>query len=242
MRMIFGSTDTGLVRQNNQDRFECAALSETLSFAVLCDGIGGENGGETAAEISTSFAADMLRRNLAEDMSEISLRSVMYSAFSGANALVYEKASEDNALSGMGTTMIASVRTADALYIAHVGDSRVYLLREDSEKILTRDHTLVQMMIDSGKLTEEEALVHPKRNYLTRAVGVSPVVDVEFQVYSLNNTDIALLCSDGFYHYLEVGQLRGLVSECSAANSADAMINHAKAGGGGDNITVVLMG
>ena len=241
MRMTFGSTDTGLVRQANQDRFECAALSDTLSFAVLCDGIGGENGGEIAAEIATTFAADMLKRDLSEDMSEISLRAIMYSAFSGANALVYEKAGIEKNLSGMGTTMIVAVRSDNTLFISHVGDSRVYLLRKDSEKILTRDHTLVQMLIDSGKLTEEEALTHPKRNYLTRAVGVSPSVDVEFQVYSLESEDLAMLCSDGFYHYLEAGQLRELVGRCVEAGNADPMISHAKAGGGGDNITVVLM-
>ena len=242
MRMIFGGTDTGLVRQNNQDRFECTALSDTLSFAVLCDGIGGENGGEVAAETSVLFAADMLKRNLTENMSEISLRAITNSVFSGANALVHEKASDDQNLSGMGTTMIVAVLSGNTLYIAHVGDSRVYLLGQDSEKILTRDHTLVQMLLDSGKLTEEEALTHPKRNYLTRAVGIATNVDVEFQVYSLDDGDLVLLCSDGFYHYLEPGQLRSLMNSCVEAGNTNTMIAHAKAGGGGDNITVVVMG
>ncbi|MCL2068902.1 MAG: protein phosphatase 2C domain-containing protein [Oscillospiraceae bacterium] len=239
--IVFGSTHAGLVRPYNQDRFECAALSDTLAFAVLCDGIGGENGGGVAAELSAGFAATMLRRDLNSGLGEFSLRAIMQSAFSGANALVLETAKQDEALTGMGTTMIIAVHCGRTLYLSNVGDSRAYLVSGQKEELLSHDHTLVQMLVDSGKLSEEEALTHPQRHYLTRAVGVAPVLDVEFSVHDVSPGETALLCSDGLYHYLQPGGIHTVLAKALEENSAQALITHALSGGGGDNVTAVVM-
>ena len=238
---IFGGTHAGLVRSHNQDRFECAVLSDTLAFGVLCDGIGGENGGAVAAELAAGFAASTLERSLNGEISEASLRSILQSAFAGANALVIETAKQDESLAGMGTTMIAAVRLGENLYLSNVGDSRAYLLSQDKEVLLSRDHTLVQMMVDSGELSYQEAQNHPNRHYLTRAVGADAALDVDFSVHQLSGGDIVLLCSDGLYNYFEPGSVYALVHAAMEAGSADSLIEYAISGGGSDNITAVCM-
>jgi protein phosphatase len=241
MMTVFGGTHAGLVRPHNQDRFECAALSDTLAFAVLCDGIGGENGGGVAAELAAGFAATMLRRDLNDSLGEFSLRAIMQSAFSGANALVLETAKQDESLAGMGTTMIIAVLSGDMLYLSNVGDSRAYLISAGKEELLSHDHTLVQMLIDSGRLSEQEALTHPKRHYLTRAVGIMPVLNMEFSVHGVGPGELILLCSDGLYNYLQQGSIYAITTKALDENSADPLIAHALSCGGGDNITAVVM-
>lgn len=241
MYKVFGSTDTGLVRKNNQDRFECAILSKSLAFGVLCDGMGGENGGNIASELATKFASDMLRRDLSPQMTELSIRSVMMSAIEGANALVYNTAAKDVSLSGMGTTIIIAVLSDDQLYVAYVGDSRVYCVSAKQELQLTKDHTVVQMLVDIGEITEEDAVNHPKRHYITRAVGVADSVEIDFLAHSVQDGDIILLCSDGMYNYLTPGGLYALLEGCLPRGDAASLIDFANAAGGSDNITAVLL-
>ncbi|MDL2233571.1 Stp1/IreP family PP2C-type Ser/Thr phosphatase [Ruminococcaceae bacterium OttesenSCG-928-L11] len=241
MRVVFGSTDPGLTRSSNQDGFACERISDNMAYGVLCDGMGGENGGGIASAVAVEFAAQMLRRDLKEDMGELSLRSVLSSAIAGANALVYEKGQADPELTGMGTTIILAVLLGSTLYIAYVGDSRVYRLNGAEERQLTRDHTVVQMLVDIGEITPEDAKTHPKRHYITRAVGVSPEVEPDFIVEALEEGSIILLCSDGLYQYMEPGLTQPLIQECMAAQSADPLIQFANRQGGSDNITAIVM-
>jgi protein phosphatase len=229
------------MRTTNQDRFACGALSDALAYGILCDGMGGENGGGVAADVAISFAEDMLRRELREDMSEVSLRAVLSSAIAGANAMIYEQALKDESLAGMGTTMILAVLLHNTLYIASVGDSRVYLFSPDSYRQLTKDHTIVQRLVDIGEISEADAKVHPKRHYITRAVGVSATVEADFLVESMGERDIALLCSDGLYTYLDEGVTYALLRQCLANGSAQPLIELSNAHGGADNITAVLI-
>jgi len=238
---FYGSTHVGLVRKTNQDCFACAALSDTLAFAVLCDGMGGENGGNIASQIATDHSADTLRRGLHDDMTPTTLQGVMQSAIAGANALVYERAKQDPVLKGMGTTLILAVYWQGVLYIGYVGDSRVYCVSPREELQLTKDHTVVQMLVDIGEITEKDAENHPKRHYITRAVGVAPEVSADFLERALSPDDIVLLCSDGLYHYLEPGSLYTLLRRCAGEKSAHCLIDLANQGGGMDNVTAVVM-
>lgn len=240
MKSLFGSTDKGLVRDNNQDRFELVRISNTLSFAVLCDGMGGENGGSIAAKIATEAVCSSLKSGLAEDMTEVSLRNLLLSAVQTANTLVYETATGNPDLSGMGTTLIAAVFLSDTLYIAYVGDSRVYCVTAEKEEQITHDHTVVQMLVDIGEITPEDARVHPKRHFITRAVGVSPLLDVDFLMHPLEQDDIILLCSDGLYNYLTPGMLYAMLTESIKLNSAGPLIDFALTSGGSDNITAIV--
>lgn len=240
LRILIGGTHTGMTRKINQDRYDFAQLSETLAFAVLCDGMGGENGGHIASRIACDHAREALRRDLSGDMGETTLRGVMVSAVTSANALVYEAAGKDPSLEGMGTTMIVAVFSADTLYVASVGDSRVYCVSPERELQVSRDHTVVQMLVDIGEITEEDAINHPKRHFITRAVGVAETIDVDFAVQPLAGDDIVLLCSDGLYNYLTPGGFYPLLEQCLRENSADCLIALANAGGGTDNITAIV--
>lgn len=245
MKHIFGATDVGLVREANQDTFVAEKVSDSLAFAVLCDGMGGEAGGNIASGIAAEHAAAALRRGLtgaspASEISETTLKNIMVSAVSGANALVYGAAQKDENLNGMGTTMIVAVFSGKTLYIACVGDSRVYCVSQDRELQLTHDHTVVQMLVDLGEITAGEAKTHPKRHYITRAVGVASSVEPDFIVQELGFGDIVLICSDGLYNYLEEGMFYALLEAATSYGSAEPLIDFAKAGGGADNITAVV--
>lgn len=240
MRKIFGCTDIGIVRKANQDRFECARISDGLSVAVLCDGMGGANGGHIASDIATRFAFDMLGRDLREDMPEQSVRAVMFSAIAGANALVHEAAAKDPELFGMGTTMIVCATISEILYVAYVGDSRVYCVSPGRELQLSKDHTVVQMLVDMGEISPQDAISHPKRHYITRSVGVSEQVEADFLVHALSPEDIVLLCSDGLYNYLTAGTVYEKLAACDLTESAQPLITLANSSGGADNITAVL--
>lgn len=240
MRLLIGGTDKGLVRATNQDRFELARLSETLAFAVLCDGMGGENGGHIASGIAAAHVKEVMRRDLSEDMNEPTLRGVMLSAVETANALVYEAAQKDPKLSGMGTTMIVAVFSGRDLYLACVGDSRAYRVSPTGTDQLSHDHTVVQMLLDIGEISQEDAQNHPKRHFITRAVGVGSTVDTDFIMHPLEEDDFVLLCSDGLYNYLNPEGLYPLLEQCARENNVAALIELAKAAGGADNITAVV--
>ncbi len=162
------------------------------------------------------------------------------SVAAGANALVYDAAANDKTLANMGTTMILAVFLRKTVYIACIGDSRAYCASPEREIQLTRDHTVVQMLVDIGEITPEDAKTHPKRHWITRAVGVEPQVNADFVVHDLADDDIVLLCSDGLYNYLGHGALYDILKRCAEEKSAEALIELAKAGGGGDNITAVV--
>ena len=241
MKLSFGQTDIGLTRSTNQDFFDCGQISDAIAFGVLCDGLGGENGGEIASHTAVEFAVDMLRRELREGMSELSLRSVLSSAVAGANAIIHENASKDENLTGMSTTMLVAVLMGDALYVASVGDSRVYIFGPDKRTQLTKDHTVVQMLVDIGEISEEDAKRHPKRHYVTRAVGASGKVEADFFAERLQDGAIVLLCSDGLYPYLDPGVTYGLLAECVRGASVKPLIDLALDAGTTDNITAVVM-
>jgi protein phosphatase len=248
MKTIFGATDVGLVRTSNQDMFMLENVSPELKFAVLCDGMGGENGGNVASSMAAQFAFAALKRELGGGLDigpgnvELSVRAILTTAIMGANAIVYEASQKDAALEGMGTTMILAVFHADDLYISCVGDSRVYLASESGARQLTRDHTVVQMLVDMGEITPEDAKTHPKRHFITRAVGVGPNVEADFIAERLSAGEITLLCSDGLSGYLQAEELYGLLRLCLQESSAHPLIEYAKKAGGADNITAVVFG
>ncbi|HHY53275.1 MAG TPA: Stp1/IreP family PP2C-type Ser/Thr phosphatase [Clostridiales bacterium] len=242
MLSIYAGSDTGRVRKTNQDYYDYKILGEELAFAVLCDGMGGQNGGHVAAEKATGFVAEALARDLRSGMTESSLRNVMQSAIAGANALVYDIACKDAKLAGMGTTLIAAVFDAGHVFIASVGDSRAYYIPASGEEVqLTKDHTVVQMLLDIGEIDREQAQRHPQRHYITRAVGVASTVEADYLEHPIQPGDMILLCSDGLYHYVEAGSLANLVRESVAAKSVDNLINLANQAGGADNISAVVM-
>ena len=160
----FGKTDRGLCREINQDSFSFCQISDTLCYAVLCDGMGGENGGNVASELTVRDIGRELSAALGSDAEKKDLRTIMEQAISHANLVVNRAARDTEALRGMGTTVVLAVAEGNTVTIAHAGDSRAYLIHGEELSQLTHDHTVVQMLMERGEITEEEALSHPQRH------------------------------------------------------------------------------
>lgn len=235
-----GETDVGQKRKSNQDTFLTEQLSGGSGLLLVCDGMGGERGGAVASGLALSAAAESLRRSVGAGMNENSIRRALECAGAAANAAVFDAASQDAALHGMGTTLVGAVVQEDSAHFLHAGDSRAYLLRDDLLTQLTVDHTVVQMLVDRGEISERDAKVHPQRHYITRAVGVGEQLRYDIFSIDLLPGDALLLCSDGLYNYLSHEDLCALAAVALRCGSAKPLIDRANENGGGDNITTVL--
>lgn len=240
---VYGRTDVGRVRPTNQDAFICGRLSPTALFAIVCDGMGGANGGNVASAIAARVTAERLVENYRENMTIESVHNVLESAIAAANAEIYDEAAEDPALYGMGTTIVAAVVCGDNVCIAHVGDSRAYRIDRAHADItqLTTDHSVVQEMVESGRLTQAEARNHPRKHFITRALGVEPSVECDFTEFGWTPDEMVVVCTDGLTNMVDTDEI-GKIS-CSADKSeiADRLIAAANLCGGSDNITVAVI-
>lgn len=238
-------TDTGMVRSHNEDAI---AISQQCGFAILADGMGGYNAGEVASQIATSVLKEVLEERLLSKPWDTRfnrsrrLQRLIVEAINHANASIIEAARIEPTYSGMGTTLAMAMFHDDKLIVAHIGDSRVYRLRNSEITQLTRDHSLLQEQIDAGLLTEQEARFSANRNLITRALGVDSEVDIELRECITAIDDIYVLCSDGLSDMLlneEIIQiLNDHAKELTVA--CDALVHTANARGGKDNISVVL--
>ena len=237
---IFCKTDTGLVRTTNQDSYFAGEIADSAVFAVVCDGMGGANAGNIASEAAVKriyeYVINSYRRNMTEDDIEKLLKNAVVSA----NIELYDMSVNDPALSGMGTTAVLVLIQNRRAVLAHVGDSRIYLVN-DGIKQLTRDHSVVQSLIESGKITPEDAKVHPRKNVITRAIGAEEDVAVDTGSLSLTPGDTLMLCSDGLTNYLETEDILNIFKNTDIEKIPSALVEAANAGGGGDNITVVTV-
>ena len=237
---VYGQTHIGLVRENNQDALEYGTLSNTAQYAVVCDGMGGANGGNIASKIAVEVIGSRIRDGYRENQNPGSVEHLLTSAMATANAGVYDRAQRDAELSGMGTTVVAVITCEHTAYISHVGDSRLYLYRDGNLSQVTRDHSVVQDLIESGQITEEEARSHPRKNYITRALGVTSEEYGEYDELELMTGDRLLLCTDGLTNEVEHAAMCALLT-LPAEEAAQALIRAALDDGGMDNITVTLM-
>ncbi len=232
-------SETGYKRNENQDRM--TRISTEIGDAyIVSDGMGGHKGGALAAQITV----DTLQRTLAAVKPPAELAAAITQAFVAANAEVYRRAyAGDPATHGMGATALLLLTLRSSAIVAHVGDSRSYLLRDDKLRLLTKDHTRVQRMVDAGILTEEQANRHPDSGVLERAIGHQADVEVEIsEPIELDYGDEILLCSDGLSSYVEHAQIeKVLAKRFKPAEKADELIALALASGGHDNVTVQVI-
>ena len=237
MYKVSADTCRGKVCSTNQDSFAWRILSDQLAYLIVCDGMGGESGGNVASYLAVNMVKAALDRSLVEGIASKSVRAALQSAVSAANAKILAEAQRDPRLKGMGTTLVAAVIVGSRAHFASVGDSRIYLGSREGLKQLTHDHTVVQMLLENGEITPEEAKDHPKRHYITRAVGVAPQVEMDYDEAELEPGDSLLLCSDGLYNMLSEEELR----ELTAQKNLGRLMRQANENGGADNITGVLL-
>ena len=241
MIKILTAPHTGLRRAANQDVCAGKALDGELAYALVCDGMGGENGGAVASATALEQIVKAVEQALRPGMEARPLSGLMESALLAANAAVCARAKEDPALRGMGTTAVLTVVSRGVAHICHAGDSRAYLIRGGEASPLTRDHTVVQMLLDKGEITPAQALVHPERHYITRAVGVADRLSPEFGQVNLAGDDLLLLCSDGLYNMVDSGEFYELARRAMEQEDAGVFAHRANEMGGMDNITAVLL-
>ncbi|MBS1869800.1 MAG: Stp1/IreP family PP2C-type Ser/Thr phosphatase [Actinobacteria bacterium] len=225
----FEKSDTGRQRRANEDSFFVRA-----PLFVVADGMGGAQAGEVASRLAAeTFSAGLPDDGTSEQRLEARVRE--------ANRRIHDVSQEDRALNGMGTTLTAAYLEGDELALAHVGDSRAYLLRDGELSRLTRDHTLVEELVRRGELTEQEAAEHPQRSIITRALGPEPDIDIDLHTHPVRAGDVLLLCSDGLTGMIGEDDVQGLLAgAASLADAGRALVQAANEAGGRDNITVVL--
>jgi PPM family protein phosphatase len=228
VRIVVGSaTDIGRVRERNED-----SILVDPPLYIVADGMGGHRGGNVASRVAVETMEQL----------EGTDRGSLADHVRSANRAVWERANEDQRLSGMGTTLTAVRIDGDALALAHVGDSRAYLLRDGVLRKITTDHTLVDRMVKSGEITEAEAEVHPHRNVMTRALGTDEHVDVDEESIVLESEDVVLLCSDGLTGMVTEDQIQAILEHSDGAQqAADRLVKAANRAGGVDNISVVVL-
>lgn len=236
---IAGKTDIGRVRRINQDAFLVMADHGTHLVAV-CDGMGGAAAGEVASSKAVDFLKSVFEDNPPSDLSLSGLSDWLQSAIEHVNERLFALANANERYTGMGTTMVAALVKGHKIAMANVGDSRIYLLRDHLQQITT-DHSLVQELIDQGRLTEAEARVHPQRSILTNVLAILPHVSID--LFSLHeDVKFILCCSDGLHGYVDDQEIESILkSDESPAVKTKHLIDSANAKGGYDNTTVVLM-
>ncbi|HEY3725141.1 MAG TPA: Stp1/IreP family PP2C-type Ser/Thr phosphatase [Acidimicrobiia bacterium] len=223
-----GATDQGQVRETNEDGY---VVDRRLQLFAIADGMGGHRAGEVAS----ATALEALRAAVASGTG-------LGDAITSANEAVHSKATGDADLTGMGTTLTAIVPDGNGVLVGHVGDSRAYLLRDGELRQLTTDHSLIEELVREGRLTEEQAAVHPQRSVITRALGVEDDVEVDVYPVPLLPGDRLLLCSDGLTTMLRPQAISALLRrESDPTRAANLLVDAANAAGGEDNITTIVI-
>ncbi len=239
--IIVGKTDIGKLRTENQDRFRICGIDDSTGIAVVCDGMGGTNGGGVASEIASNAVYERLCISYREGMEPRAVKSMLISAVTAANTLVYDRGSEDESCRGMGTTCVAALVHENSVSIASVGDSRAYILDSAGIRQITSDHTVVQYLKEHGMIDEEEAKHNSMKNVITRAVGVEPAVDVDYFELSAEKGSVILICTDGLTNYCADDFLYSKIYKSPPEKTAAELIEYANSCGGKDNITAVMI-
>lgn len=238
---VCGKTDVGLRRHENQDTF-AVEQGEKLLIAVVCDGMGGAEGGQIASSLAVETFMKEIRALLRADMTAGQLRELASFCVAKANTAVYQRALQDPAYQGMGTTLVSAVAGERDAVICNIGDSRAYLIHNGEMTRITHDHSVVQTLVENGDITAEEARTHPNRNLITRALGPDETTLCDAFDVSFAHGDKILLCTDGLVVTATDEEICHIVcADKRTEEKLDDLIALAKAQGAPDNVTAVLI-
>lgn len=238
---LYSQSDIGLIRNSNQDYCLTGYFSDGAAWAIVCDGMGGANGGSTASHVATESIAETLTTGYREDMTGHEICDLMKLAVDCANKAVYEMSMHVAGLEGMGTTVVCVVAKDDRLHVVHAGDSRAYLFAGDSIRQITTDHSIVQELVTAGQLTKEEARTHPNRNLITRALGTEPKLMTDYNTVEFKDGAKVIVCTDGMSNYITDESLLDFIRSNDCEKLTEKLIEKAKELGGSDNITVAII-
>lgn len=235
-------SDTGKKRKINEDRVAVLKRPEGMLLALVADGMGGHNAGDVASQLTVDTLGKLFLEESADSFVTIDQKkSWLALNVQNVNRLVYDYAGENPGCKGMGTTLIAALIEAGDCVMCHIGDSRAYVVNGSIEQ-LTRDHSYVNVLVDSGEISEEEAEDHPKKNWIIKALGTDPVIDGEILQFSTENLSYMLICSDGLSNKITKEELSSIIlSNAPLTQKGAEMVKLANDMGGEDNISFVLL-
>lgn len=236
---IIGKTDIGRSRAENQDTFRSGYLPRGGAWGVVCDGMGGAQHGRLASTLAADCIEQQLYEGLRRGAEPEAIEGLMRGVLDLANAEVFERSGQGQQI--MGTTAVCAVVADGVLHTAHIGDSRAYLLHDGSLTQITRDHSMVQEMVDAGAITEDEAVRHPEKNVITRALGVEEAIEADYSRRTFTEGDLALLCSDGLTGMVPDGRIEAVMKETDFYDAPGELVSDALLAGGNDNITVLII-
>lgn len=240
---IIGNTDKGCVRKTNQDYYTNRVISPNLGFSIVCDGMGGIGGGEIASKLATEYIEKTLDEQIDENTDENFIKTILSDAIMGANTVVFNYAKKSVDLIGMGTTVVAVVIKNHKIYGASDGDSRLYKIDVKTNDItqITKDHTVVQFLLENGEITAEQAENHPQKHYITRAIGVEEYIQTDSFEDEFDENSVYLICTDGLYNFMSKDEIKKKTLDSVQIGTVRPLIDFAKINGGGDNITAVVI-
>ena len=237
----FAKTDVGKAREMNQDYYSIPSSESDLQLYILADGMGGYNGGEIASRLAAETTKNYIQNNFKKiEHDKEAILKLVKDAMEYANMVVYEESKKDENLQGMGATLDVCFIYNSKIYIGHVGDSRIYLIKKDIARKITKDHSYVQQLVEDKKITREEAEHHPKKNMLLKALGCTSYVEPDIRARNLEKDDILLMCSDGLTNMVEESKIYEVVRE-NKEKAPEILVNLANNAGGYDNITVITI-
>ena len=238
----WGLTDPGSVRKQNQDAYRIEELDRSTLLCVVCDGMGGAKSGNIASTLATEVFAEEVRRSWKLFMDQDKIDQMLRGAVKLANFTVFDQSAQFEEFDGMGTTMVAALIHGRKATVVNVGDSRAYVVDRNGIRQITKDHSLVQLMVDRGELTPELAKTYPGKNFITRAIGTEPVVLCDVFHLDVNKGDFLLLCSDGLSNVMDDQEiLFEVVHGVNKQHCCKRLLNVAKNRGAPDNVTSILV-
>lgn len=240
--LAWGLTDQGCVRKQNQDSYDIVELDRNTLLCVVCDGMGGAKSGNIASSLAVEVFVQEVRRSWKSGMDQEKVNQVLCSAVKLANFTVFDQAMQFEEFDGMGTTLVAALVHGKSATVINVGDSRAYLVAQDGIDQVSKDHSLVQMMVERGELTPEVARTYPGKNYITRAIGTESTVECDLFRLDVHKGDFLLLCSDGLSNMLDDQEiLFEVVHGVNKQYCCQRLLDIAKNRGAPDNVTSILV-
>lgn len=238
----WGLTDTGCVRAQNQDVYKIEQLDKNSVLCVVCDGMGGAKAGNVASALATDVFVEEVRNTWSSGMEQVQIEQMLQQALKQANFAIFDQAKQFEEYSGMGTTLVAALIKGEEVTVINVGDSRTYAVSESGIRRITIDHSLVEVMVQRGELTPEEAKTYPGKNYITRAVGTESMVEGDIYHVDAPKGSYLLLCTDGLTNMVDDQEiLFEVVHGVKKQECCQHLLDIAKGRGAPDNVTSVLV-
>lgn len=238
---IYSKTDIGRVRETNQDAVLVKKISDDFAWSLVCDGMGGTYGGDVASRTAVKVIENYMDSFLSENDSLDEIKTKIHNAVNDANLKIFEKSKMDENLNHMGTTVVLCVARNNLIQIVYAGDSRIYIVNKDEIHQLSKDHSIVQEMLDSGEISAQDAKNHPQKNIITRALGINSEIKLDYIEYETKKEDIILSCSDGLTNCLDEENIYNICNRNEISSLASDLVREANNRGGSDNITVALI-